>query len=237
MKELTILDLLDILVDNIKIIIISVILGIIFSIIYTTLLITPMYKSSTKIILVKPTNYNESVTLGQALGTGLTTNDILLNQQLVSTYSEIIKSRKVLNEVINNLKLNTTATSIARNIEVSPVKDSEVINITVADEDSNKASNIANEIIVSFAKQVKEIYKIENVNQVDKAEPSSIPSNVNLLKNILLFALLSFVISYGISFLIEYFRTTLKSPDDIEDIEGLSILAIIPDLNVEERYE
>jgi len=231
MRELTIIDLLDIFIDNIKVIIIAVIIGIIFSIIYTTLLLTPMYESSTKIILVKPTNYNESAILGQA--TGLTTNDITLNQKLVSTYSEIIRSRKVLNEVIATLKLDATATSIARNIQVSPVKDSEVINITVVDKDPAVASNIANEIITSFAKQVKEIYKIENVNQVDKAEPSENPNNVSLPKNILLFAIVAFMLSYGVCFMIEYFRTTLKSPDDIEDIEGLSILAIIPDLDGE----
>lgn len=230
MKELTMTDLFDIFIDNIKVIIISVIVGIIFSIIYTTLLLTPMYESSTKIILVKPTT---TITNGQATS-DITSSDITLNQKLVSTYSEIIKSKKVLNEVINKLSLNTTAENIAKNVTISPVKDSEVINITVINEDANKAADIANEIIVSFAQQVKEIYKIENVNQVDKAEPSYAPNNISLVKNILLFAIVSFMLSYGVFFAIEYFRTTLKSPDDIEDTLGLQVIAILPDLNVKE---
>ncbi|MDD2375999.1 MAG: Wzz/FepE/Etk N-terminal domain-containing protein [Clostridia bacterium] len=229
MRELTIIDLFNILMDNIKIIITSVIIGIILSILYTTLLLTPMYESSTKIILVKPTT--DTTTVGQTVTTGLTANDVALNQKLVSTYSEIIKSKKVLNEVIDNLNLDITAESISRNITISPVKDSEVMNITVLNEDPNEASDIANEIITSFAKQVKEIYKIENVNQVDKAEPSLLPNNVSLLKNIMLFSLIAFILSYGLLFILEYFKTTIKSPEDIEDTLGLTILAILPDLD------
>lgn len=231
MKELTMIDLFDIFMDNKIIIIITVSIGIILSIIYTKLILTPMYESSTKIMLVKPTNYSETSTSGQTIGAGLTADDIVFNQQLVSTYSEIIKSRKVLNEVIDKLKLDDTTTSIAKSIKITPVKDSGVINISVVNKDANKAANIVNEITISFAKQVKDIYKIENVNQIDMAEPSAIPNNVNLPQNIAIFALIAFVLSYGIFFMIEYFRTTLKSPDDIEDIEGLSILAIIPDLD------
>jgi len=230
MRELTIIDLYDIFIDNIKVIIISVIIGVILSILYTTLLLKPMYESSTKIILVKPTT--ETTIVGQT--TGLTANDVALNQKLVSTYSEIIKSKKVLNEVITNLSLDITAESISENVTISPVKDSEVINITVLNADPTKAADIANEIINSFAKQVKEIYKIENVNQVDKAEPSLLPNNVSLPKNIMLFGIIALLLSYGSLFMLEYFKTTVKSPDDIEDTLGLTILAILPDLDVKE---
>ena len=231
MRELTIIDLYDIFIDNIKVIIISVIVGVILSILYTTLLLKPMYESSTKIILVKPTTETTTI-VGQT--TGLTANDVALNQKLVSTYSEIIKSKKVLNEVITNLSLTDTADSISKNVTISPVKDSEVINITVLNADPNKAADIANEIINSFAKQVKEIYKIENVNQVDKAEPSLLPNNVSLPKNIMLFGIIALLLSYGSLFMFEYFKTTVKSPDDIEDTLGLTILAILPDLDVKE---
>lgn len=231
MKELTIIDLFDIFMDNKILIIITISIGIILSIIYTKLILTPMYESSTKIMLVKPTNYGETSINGQVIGNGLTADDIIFNQQLVSTYSEIIKSRKVINEVIDKLKLDDTTISVAKSIKITPVKDSGVINISIVNKDANKAANIANEITISFAKQVKDIYKIENVNQIDMAVPSAIPNNVNLPQNIAIFALIAFVLSYGICFMIEYFRTTLKSPDDIEDIDGLSILAIIPDLD------
>ena len=232
MRELTIIDLYDIFIDNIKVIVISVIVGVILSILYTTLLLKPMYESSTKIILVKPTTETTTTIAGQT--TGLTANDVALNQKLVSTYSEIIKSKKVLNEVITNLSLTDTADSISKNVTISPVKDSEVINITVLNADPNKAADIANEIINSFAKQVKEIYKIENVNQVDKAEPSLLPNNVSLPKNIMLFSIIALLLSYGSLFMMEYFKTTVKSPDDIEDTLGLTILAILPDLDVKE---
>jgi capsular polysaccharide biosynthesis protein len=229
MRELTIIDIFDIFLDNIKIILIAVIIGIILSIIYTKFILVPMYESSTKIILVKPTT--ETTSSLQTINSGLTANDVALNQKLVSTYSEIIKSRKVIDEVIATLKLDITSNTIAKNITISPVKDSEVINVKVTNKNANTASDIANELIVSFGKQVKEIYKIENVNQVDKAIPSEVPNNVNLLSNIALFAILAAILSFGICVSIQYFRITLKSPEEIEEIAGVQLLAIIPDLD------
>ena len=56
----------------------------------------PMYKSSTSIVLISEAKDNSQ----------LTYNDVSVNQNLVSTYSEIVKSKRILNQVINNLNLD-----------------------------------------------------------------------------------------------------------------------------------
>ena len=56
MEELTLNDLIDIFMENIKKIVIVTLLFFVFSIIYTNFLITPMYSASTKIILAYPTD-------------------------------------------------------------------------------------------------------------------------------------------------------------------------------------
>ena len=231
MEELEISDLFNIFIDNLKVIFLTTVLFMVLAVTYTKLIVTPMYESSTKIILVNSKDENK-----EEITTELTSSDIALNQKLVSTYSEIIKSRKVVDRVIKNLGLEDTKyKELSENITVSPVEDSEVINISVKDKNKNIATAVANTLVTEFSKEVKEIYKIENVKQVDKAIPAEEPFNVNLVKNIIIFAAIGFILSYGIAFLVEYFKTTVSTPDEIEKITGATILGIVPDLDVKEK--
>ena len=188
MKELTIQDLFIIFVENIKAIILTIILFVLLAVGYTKFIVTPMYESSTKIILVN----SEEDKSGDKVE--ITTSDIALNQKLVSTYSEIITSRKVVQRTIEKLNLNIKYADLAKNITVTPVKDSEVINVSVKTENKENAANLANTLIESFALEVKEIYDIQNVKQLDKAIPSQTPYNVNMVKNIIIFSVIGFVL-------------------------------------------
>ena len=227
MEELEISDLWNIFVDNLKVIFLTTVLFMVLSVTYTKLIVTPMYESSTKIILVNSDDNKENKEQQ------LTTSDLALNQKLVSTYSEIIKSRKVVDRVIANLGLEDVKfKELSENITVSPVEDSEVINISVKDKNRNVATAVANTLVTEFSKEVKEIYGIENVKQVDKAVPSEEPFNVSLVKNLIIFAAIGFVLSYGIAFLVEYFKTTVSTTEEIEKIVGTAVLGIVPDLDV-----
>ena len=222
MEELTLNDLLDIFISNIKIIIITILLFLILSVIYTQFLITPMYSASTKIILADSNKALEGTTISNM------TSDINLNQKLVATYSEIIKSRKVIEAVSSSLGLDETTKSIADNITVSPVKDSEVIDITVENTNYSNATNIANELVKVFTTEVKNIYGIENVNQIDIAIENKEPINVNLITNLAIFGILGVILSYGVCFCIKIFKMSVQTEEEIIKITGKSIIAILP---------
>ena len=171
--------------------------------IYSTTFVTPLYQSSAKIILVKQESSNVKQELANLIGanTGeLTTNDITLNQKLVSTYSEIIKSRAVLTVVKENQKLDKDVAELARSITVSPVKDTEVINISVKTDSAKEAALVANELVSVFTEEVKRIYGIENVQVVDKAIANETPVNIATLKNMAIFTLAAVMLIYGFVF-------------------------------------
>ena len=224
MEELTLNDLLDIFMENIKPIILTVILFLVFSIIYTNVIIVPMYSASTKIILADSSKALEGTTISNM------TTDVALNQKLVATYSEIVKSRKVIENVSNSLKLDEKIENISKNITVSPVEDSEVIDITVENKDPYVASSIANELVTAFSLEVKKIYGIENVNQIDVAREDLNPVNVSLITNLAIFGILGFILSYGISFCIKIFKPNVQTEEEIMKITGKNIIAIIPEI-------
>ena len=147
-----------------------VIVFVILGVLYTMFMVTPKYNSSTTLVLAK----TEEET-GE-LKNSITQTEITLNQKLISTYSELIKSKAVIRQVLENLQLtDITENSIRKNITVSSVKDTELIQIIVAHENSEYATQIANEIAKVFTEKVLEIYNINNVHIVDAAEVSEVP--------------------------------------------------------------
>ena len=146
-------------------IILFIILFAIIGGIYTIGFIKPMYTASTTLVLATSSGENT-----QDATNSITTTDVTLNSKLVSTYSELVKSKKVLRKVISNLNIDVKEESLRKNITVSSVKDTELIEITVSNEEPIYATQIANEIANVFSEEVNDIYNINNIHVVDTAE-------------------------------------------------------------------
>lgn len=203
-------------------VLIMIIFGVAIGMLYSSFLVKPMYKSVTSLVLSKPT------TEGGATSGSITQNDITLNQKLVSTYGEIMKSRTVAKQVIDRLDLKISEDELIESISVQAKKDTELLEISVSFSNPEIAANIANTLAEVFTDKVKEVYQIENVSIIDKAEKDAIPYNVNMTKTVVLFAFGFFVISCLVIFVKVYFNNTIKGPEDVERVLGLPVLAVIP---------
>lgn len=232
MEELDIIELLYALKNKIKYIVITVVVFALLGLIYSKFLVTPMYKSSTTFVLSKSkdiTMQSENNTNSEAI----TQNDITLNSKLVSTYSEIIRSKTIAKEVINSLGLDMTISEFISGVSVTSKDDTELIEITVSNSDSKLSADIANSLAEVFREKVNEIYKIDNLSVIDVAEPSDVPYNIGTIKNILLFAVIGLVLSCGIVFIFVYFDDTIKDEKDIESLLNIPVIASIPKLEDE----
>ena len=153
MEEINLKELFSYFKTRIKYILIIMVIVLVFGNIYSIVIRKPLYKSNTTIILVNGKNTSDN----------LSSNDIQLNKNLVSTYSEIIKSRKVLSQVISNLNLSTSVEALSSQISVNSITNTEIIKINVSNTNAKNASIIANEIAKVFSEEVKAIYHLENV--------------------------------------------------------------------------
>ena len=226
MEELDLKELLSVFLKNKLIILLIVIVTTILGSIYSFYLVTPKYEASTTLILGRinnSTSETKTSTTDQ-----ITQSEISINSNLVSTYSELIKSRTLIQKVIDNLKLNLTESSVRNSISVSRISDTELIEITVKNEDGELASKIANEIAKVFSSKVEEVYNISNVYIIDKAIASNTPYNINHIKDIVIAIFMGVVIS-GIYVLIYHLLdNTIKSETQIEKNIGLKNLINIP---------
>lgn len=223
MEEINLKELFEYFVSKLPIIVIAALLTTLVGIAYGLWFQKPMYNSYTTIVLTRTDN--DSTTTD---GTGITQSDILLNQNLVSTYREIIKSKRILNQVINNLDLNISTDELEKNISVTSEKDTEVIKISVNNSNPTDAKDIANEIERVFSNEIISIYNIKNITIIDYAEEDTTPYNINVPKQIILAFLIGFILACAVIFVTFYFDTTIKSSEEIENKLGLPVLGVVP---------
>lgn len=221
MEEIDLKEVLNYFKGKVIWIILAVILVVGIGNGYRALTRIPLYNSDTSVILVS-NNTNQS---------NATYNELQVNKNLVSTYSEIIKSRKVLEPVIENLFLDYSYNTLKSNVSVAAIGDTQLIKISVSDKDPYQAKTIADEISEVFISEVKSIYKLDNVKVVDRAVQATKPYNINYIKDNLIFIAIGLVISGGVIFLIYYFDTTIKTSEEIESKLGLTVIGIVPKVN------
>lgn len=187
---------------------------------YGLVIQTPMYKSDTTVIL----SSKES-------SSSIDSSDVALNQKLVATYSEIVKSRRVLDQVIEELNLELSYEQLSSKITVSAVNNTEIIKITVNDKDAIKAKNIANVTANYFTNEVIDLLGLNNVKILDIAIEAEEPYNINIVKQIIIYFMIGLVLGSGILFVIFYFDRSIKSIEQVEQKIKLPILGGVQDMN------
>ena len=220
MEEIDIKDFFNYLKKYIILIILIAIILMTLVFMYDKSIKKPMYTTYTTIVLVK--GDNTSITGNSE---AISQSDILLNQNLVSTYSQIINSKLILKQVIKNLDLDYTVKGLSRNIKVEALEDTEILKISVSDLNPEKAANIANEIAKVFSLEIKKIYKINNVSVIDDAQVSYDVSNNTLKRDLALALLVSVFGMSSIIFIKFYFDDTIKYNENLEQEIGMPIIA------------
>ena len=219
MEEINIKDLLSYFLTKIWILIIIVVLALIIGNVYSLYVKVPLYQSKTKLVLVSESNAQS----------GMTQSDVMLNNNLVATYSEMINSRDILNQVIKNLDLaNETAESLSSKIDVSTTTNTQTIIISVSDTDGETAKLISDEVAKVFAAEIKKIYKLDNVHIYEKAIVPENPYNMNIVKENVIYSAVGIALGGAIIFILFFFDTTIKSSEDIEEKMELSVLGVVP---------
>ncbi len=220
MEEISLKEVLFILRKRMKLILSLFLIAVLLSSIISLFVLDKEYQANTTLMVGRPKDY--------ASDANIQYNELLLNQKLVSTYGELIKTRAVAEEVIDNLNLDISYEQYKGKVNVSLVKDTELIQIIVKDTDPSVARIIADETANVFMDKVQEIMKVDNVHVIDKAETPTVPVSPNITLNIAIAAVLGLMIGVFVAFLLEFLDNTIKTPEDVEKYLNLPVLGSIP---------
>lgn len=194
---------------------------------YSYYYIKPEYKSTTTLLLI-PNNSEESKTI--------TNSDLTLNSGLISTYSNIAKNSKVLKKVIDNLNLEIAEAELLKSIEISIVKDTHILEISVKGSNAEVATDITKELANVFLAEIKEIYQLDNIGIVDEAQIPNAPYNISHPKDIVIFIMIGAFASFIYVMIVYIFDNTIKKDIDIERYIKVKALGNIP-INVNKKNE
>ena len=136
----------------------------------------PVYEASTTLIVNKEVN-DEMTQM-------TTSDDLNFVQKLAVTYGEIIKSRTVVTSTIDRLKLSETYEELAESITVTNVENTQIIKITVQNNNPVLAARICNTIPQIFAKEATRVVKASDIQVIDKAQTPKNPIKPNKTMNI-----------------------------------------------------
>lgn len=183
------------------------------------LFLTPIYQSSTQILI----NQQQTEQIP------VTAYDIETNIQLINTYTVIIKSPAILTKVIENLDLDTTPVLLEKKIKVETTQDSQVIKISVNDPEHYRSVDIANTIVEVLQEEIQILMNVDNVHILSPAVyiEDPLPVKPNPVLNMSIAAVSGLMIGVGIAFLLKYLDMTVKTEQDIEELVGLPIIGII----------
>jgi len=190
---------------------------------FSLCILSPVYESgSTLYIINKSTNESN-----------ISYNEILTNQMFVKDYRELIKSRSVTKEVIEELKINDlTPDELAEKIKVATKSETRVLDIRVQDSDPQRAKLLAETVSKIFIKKSIDLMNVDNVNIVDNPEIPEEPVYPKPLKYCIYVFLVGIVVALGIAYLSEYVNDKIVSTEDVENHMGLTVIGIIPLLKV-----
>ena len=179
--------------------------------------LTPIYQSSTQLLVNQAKNEQSMVNY----------SELQTNIQLINTYNVIIKSPAILDLVVKELDMDMTGQQLKEKITVGSEKDSQVVNISVQDADPALAADIANTIASVFQEEIVKIMNVDNVSVLAKATISPSPVKPQPLLNIAIALVVGLMAGVGLAFLLEYLDNTIKTEQDIEKLLELPVLGVI----------
>ncbi|MGO4986619.1 Wzz/FepE/Etk N-terminal domain-containing protein [Streptococcus alactolyticus] len=182
-------------------------------------LIKPKYTSTTRIYVVSRT------------ADSITNQDLQAGSYLVKDYQEVITSNEVLSSVIDKEKLSLTPKELSSMISVTIPTDTRVISISVEDDNAQEATTIANTVREVAAEKIKAITKVDDVTTLEAAEVPKEPSSPNIKRNTLIGVIAGGGLAVISIIILEVLDDRVRRPEDIEDVLGLPLLGIVPDID------
>lgn len=224
-REIDLLDLFHWLKKRFRLLLAACVISALAGALFTLLFVDVEYKASTRIYV-----------LNRSSDAIIMASDYSVANYLVSDYTVLITGENVTNEVIEQLGLKMSASQLAKQISVSAIDSTRILQIEVVDTDPKRAADIANCTREISSRQIKEIMDVDAVNLVYEASVPQERSGPNLGKNTVLAMFVGFVLTLGVMLIFYAVDDSLRTEEDVERFLGLRVLGVIPESSAMGRW-
>ena len=157
--------------------------------------------------------------------------DLQAGSYLANDYKEMIKSDDVLSSVIDQQKLSLSTGELSGMITVEIPTDTRIISISVESTDAKEVADLANAVREVASKKIKDVTKADDVTIIEAATTPKHPVSPNVKKNSALGVLAGGILAVTSILVIEIFDDRVRRPEDVEEVLGMPLLGVVPDIN------
>lgn len=224
-------EVLDGIKDKYKNIVLIVLSFLLISSIYNIFFINKEYEANVKIFIGKQKFKNITETYNN--------EEINLYQRLITTYSEVIKSKKLINESIKGSKMNYLQDKykninydlLMENLTVNPIANTQIIEIKYKSLNPQQSYDLLYSITENLISYSKELYPNVNITVLEQVHV-----NLNQLMNkkltiIGLGLILGLIVGIGGIIGVMYLNNTYKNQKSLEEEIGLTVIGVIPKID------
>lgn len=199
--------------------------------IYNIFFINKEYEANVKIFIGKQKFKNITETYNN--------EEINLYQRLITTYSEVIKSKKLINESIKGSKMNYLQDKykninydlLMENLTVNPIANTQIIEIKYKSLNPQQSYDLLYSITENLISYSKELYPNVNITVLEQVHV-----NLNQLMNkkltiIGLGLILGLIVGIGGIIGVMYLNNTYKNQKSLEEEIGLTVIGVIPKID------
>lgn len=180
-------------------------------------LVTPLYTSTTKIYVIN--RQDETKT---------TYSDLQTGTQLTQDYMILVTSYPVLEHVIKSTNVELTPDELASLISIINPEGTRILEISVTDEEPERAKILADAIAEASSDQLVNIMEIEKVNIVEYGRIPNSPDGKNVVRSFMVGGLLGAVVAVVIVIALHLLNDNIRTTDDIEYRLKITTLGMIP---------
>ena len=214
--EIDLIDLLLYLKRKIWLLLLGLLAGVLLSALFTFKIVEPMYGASSMIYMRGAGNTISSL------------QDLQIGAELTNDYEIIFTSRPILQEVIDELKLDMDYKELQARIELSNPTDTRILKVEYKDKDPKMASKVVNTLVQVSMDSVKEIDAKEPF-LVEEAVADNEPVSPSPKKNLAVGALAGLFL-VGMVLVIRYVSNDkVCGEDDVTKALGVPVFCIIPE--------
>ena len=217
-ETIDLLELLGVVRRHIVALLLTTVLAAAAGFAVSKFLMTPQYQASALMIV----NTRQDTTAN------VTSDQLNSASKLVSTYSIIVKSDTVLNQVIANLGLNMSYETLADKVGVAAVDDTQVMEITVTDANPDGARQVCEQITQVAPDAILTAVEAGSVKVISAAGVDPDPVSPNVMRNTAIAGVLGLVVCLGVLFLQVLLDNKINTEDDVTKHLGLTVIGVIP---------
>ena len=217
-QVISISEIIDAVKKRWKIIALTTVLATLVSGIFSFFVISPTYEASTKIFIGKEGAESE----------GYNSSDVSMYQNLLNTYSELIKTKDLVNRAIDNSEYDLSVNDVLNGITVNTVAGTQILQVSYQSKSPSIAKNMLESVTNEFITKAEELVPNGNVKILESVELPKNPVAPNKTMNIAIAFILGMMVGFGIVFLLEYLDNTYKNKEQLEKDLDIPVLGVIP---------